>query len=286
MDTSNIGILIDSALDLDKNFRSRKNVRVVPVYVNFGEKSYKDRVDISIGKFFEMIETSKEWPTTSQPPPSDFYEAYDELAKETKTIYSFHISSKLSGTIQSAQIASKQFMEDNPDVKIKIIDTKSLSIGGQVVIEKFLQFYSQSKSEEEVWEPLQKFIDTFKVYIALYTLEYLVKGGRLKKSRSFIANLFNYKPLLILDDGELKPYKKARGYDKIVKLGVEEAFSGRKKDDKFKFVIAVVQDHQFAKQLLHELNEQYPNATGSIMTIGPALSVHAGPRAVCTMTYD
>ncbi len=285
MDTSKIGILIDSALDLDKNFRSKHHVKVVPVYINFGDTPYRDRVDLSIARFFDLIQTSKDWPTTSQPPPSDFYDAYKELAEETKEIYSFHVSSKLSGTIQSAKIASQEFMDDHPDVTVKVIDTLSVSVGGQIIIEKFLQLYQKADTLEEIWEPLNDFITNMKVFLSLYTLKYLVKGGRLKKSQSFIANLFNIKPVLILEEGELKPYAKARGYEKCVQMGINFAFEGRSTEENFKFIIAVVQDQNYAGKLKEDLEKKYPRAKGEIITIGPALSVHAGPRAVCCVTY-
>ncbi|RMG25095.1 MAG: DegV family protein [Methanobacteriota archaeon] len=286
MDASKIGILIDSALDVDKSFRLQNNVKVVPVYVNFGEKSYKDRVDLSIARFFDMIDSSKNWPTTSQPPPSDFYQAYKELSETTKEIYSFHVSSKLSGTIQSARIASEEFMDDHPDVSITIIDTLSVSIGGQIIIEKFLQLYQESKTTEEIWEPLDQFIHDLKVFLSLYTLKYLVKGGRLKKSQSFIANLFNIKPVLVLEDGELKPFVKTRGYKACVEKGIELAFQNRSPDEQFKFVIAVIKDQEYARELKMELENRYPKAEGTIISIGPALAVHAGPRAVCCVAYN
>lgn len=285
MDPSKIGILIDSALDIDRSFRNKYNVKVVPVYVNFGETSYKDRVDISIARFFDLIKTSKDWPTTSQPPPSDFYEAYKVLSEDTKEIYSFHVSKKLSGTLQSAKIASEEFMEDHPEVSITIIDTKSLSIGGQIIVEKFLDLFQKADSVDEIWGPLEEFKNQLKIYISLYTLEYLVKGGRLKKSRSIFANLLNIKPVLLLEDGELKPFDKARGYEKCVRKGLEYAFSGWNENDEFRFVLAAVQDQKFAEQLKTEMEMKYPNAKGEIITIGPALSVHAGPRAVCSLTY-
>ncbi len=285
MDTSSIGILLDSALDVDKEFRSKKNLYVVPVYVNFGEKAYKDRVDLSIAKFFEMVQESKDWPTTSQPPPADFYEAYEILAQDYKTIFSFHVSSKLSGTIQSAKIASQHFMEDHPEVKIYVVDTLSVSIGGQVVVQKFLEIYSRAELLDEVWEPLNHFIQTIRIYISLFTLKYLIKGGRLKKSQGLIANLLNIKPVLAVIDGAIVPYKKTRGYEKCVDLAMELAFEGYKQEEEFNYVVAVVQDNEKAVEVNKRIQQLYPNAKGSIITIGPALSVHAGPRAVCFLTY-
>ncbi len=281
-----VGILIDSALDVDKDIRNLPNLKVVPVYVNFGDISYKDRVEISIAKFFDEIKSNSNWPTTSQPSPGDFYEAYSDFSKDYKEIYSFHVSSRLSGTIQSAQIAANQIMEENPDVKIHLINTKSVSVGGQIIIEKFQQLLQTYKEYPEFSKELQEFINSMEIYLALHTLEYLIRGGRLSKPKGFLARIMGYQALLIIKDGIISPFDKARGFENCVKLAEKNAFKSRSADETFSFAVAHVNEPETAKQYLETLSKNFPNAKGKIVSIGPALSAHSGPRAMAFLSYN
>ncbi len=199
-----VKIMIDSTTDVIPAVRSR--CAVVPLSVRFGDTEYVDGVTIDHVTFYEKLLESKELPTTSQPTPDAFARAYAEALAEHDEVLVLTLSSTLSGTYQSATIAAM----DYPG-KVTVVDTQNASIGAGILTELALNMADQGKSPKEIAENITIMREKVAIFAMVDTLEYLKKGGRISKTVAFAGELLSVKPLICIDDGEIKMVGKARG---------------------------------------------------------------------------
>lgn len=196
-------IIVDSTADLFSELKSR--VGVVPLTVHFGEAEYLDGVTIDHKTFYEKLVESDVLPTTSQATPDSFIKEFQKIKEDGDSAVVITISSKLSGTYQSAVIAAEDF--DN----IYIVDSGSAAIGSVILAEKALKLADDGMNAREIAEKLNEEKEKI-VIIALFdTLEYLKKGGRISKTAAFAGSVLNIKPVLSVIDGEITVLGKARG---------------------------------------------------------------------------
>ena len=207
-------IIVDSTADLFTELKSR--VDVVPLTVHFGEEEYLDGVTIDHKTFYEKLIESDVLPTTSQTTPDSFIKEFQKIKENGDSAVVITISSKLSGTYQSAVIAAEGF--DN----IYIVDSGSAAIGSGILAERALKLADDGMNAREIAELLNEEKEKI-VIIALFdTLEYLKKGGRISKTAAFAGSLLNIKPVLSVIDGEITVLGKARGSKMGNNLLVEE----------------------------------------------------------------
>ena len=207
-------IIVDSTADLFTELKSR--VDVVPLTVHFGEEEYLDGVTIDHKTFYEKLIESDVLPTTSQATPDSFIKEFQKIKENGDSAVVITISSKLSGTYQSAVIAAEDF--DN----IYIVDSGSAAIGSGILAERALKLADDGMNAREIAELLNGEKEKI-VIIALFdTLEYLKKGGRISKTAAFAGSLLNIKPVLSVIDGEITVLGKARGSKMGNNLLVEE----------------------------------------------------------------
>ena len=196
-------IIVDSTADLFTELKSR--VDVVPLTVHFGEEEYLDGVTIDHKTFYEKLIESDVLPTTSQTTPDSFIKEFQKIKENGDSAVVITISSKLSGTYQSAVIAAEDF--DN----IYIVDSGSAAIGSGILAERALKLADDGMNAREIAELLNEEKEKI-VIIALFdTLEYLKKGGRISKTAAFAGSVLNIKPVLSVIDGEITVLGKARG---------------------------------------------------------------------------
>ena len=207
-------IIVDSTADLFTELKSR--VDVVPLTVHFGEEEYLDGVTIDHKTFYEKLIESDVLPTTSQATPDSFIKEFQKIKENGDSAVVITISSKLSGTYQSAVIAAEDF--DN----IYIVDSGSAAIGSGILAERALKLADDGMNAREIAKLLNEEKEKI-VIIALFdTLEYLKKGGRISKTAAFAGSLLNIKPVLSVIDGEITVLGKARGSKMGNNLLVEE----------------------------------------------------------------
>ena len=199
-----VKIIIDSTTDTIPAVRSR--CTVVPLSVRFGDKEYIDGVTIDYVTFYEKLMESTELPTTSQPTPDAFAQAYETALAEHDEVLVLTLSSALSGTYQSATIAAM----DYPG-KVFVVDTRNVSIGAGILTELAMEMADQGKKAKEIAEIVEKIREKVVIFAMVDTLEYLKKGGRISKTVAFAGELLAVKPLICIDDGEIKMMGKARG---------------------------------------------------------------------------
>jgi DegV family protein with EDD domain len=198
-------IVVDSTADLPTNLASDPNITMVPLTVYFGEEAYLDWVDIQPEEFYRKLEASPVLPRTSQPSPGAFLEQYKRLRDKYERVYSIHLSSKLSGTWASAEVACGQI--DG----VEVVDSRLATCGIALFVDRLVELMNKGTPEEE----FKAYIDWFRQHAMLLflplTLDQLYKGGRIGRASHLMGGLLNVKPVLSLTDGVVDVHKKVRG---------------------------------------------------------------------------
>ncbi len=207
-----IALVTDSTSDLPKEILEKYQIEVVPLTVHFGEKVYQDKIDLTTEEFFAKMESSEKMPTTSQPSVGLFMEKYRELSKEYDQILSIHLSSKLSGTIESARLAAVEI----DDCQIEIIDSRVTTLGLGFLVMMAARLRDQGKDIAFIKEKIENMRKNIYIAFTVSDLSYLEKGGRIGKAQAFLGSIFNFNPILELDgsQGEILPREKVRGAKK------------------------------------------------------------------------
>jgi len=278
-----VKILTDSTADLDKKTREHYNIHMIPLTVYFGEKSYKDGIEMLPDEFYKELRSNPNHPKTSQPTPEDFKTKYEELLKDSSDVISLHISSKMSGTYQSAHIAKKELNTD----KIHIIDSEYVAfLLGRIGIE-CAQAANQGKSANEIIELISRIKSNMYLYFIVDTLDYLQKGGRIGKASALIGGLLNIKPILQVKDGLVTPYEKKRGTKKALFRMTEllAEFLEKHKNASPVVVLAHADAPELMNQFTTQLNQVYDCSKTEVYPIGSVVGAHVGPGALAIGFY-
>ena len=198
-----VRIIVDSSTDVSEKYREK--IQFVPLTVRFGDREYLDGVEISKHQFYEMLVESDVLPTTSQATPAAFAEYLESVASAGDSAVVITLSSKLSGTYQSAVLAA----EDYPN--IYVVDSQSVAIGTGVLAQYAVELAQQGMGAEEIAQVLTQQREKVCVVALLDTLEYLKKGGRISKTVAFAGGMLNIKPVVTVQDGAVALIGKARG---------------------------------------------------------------------------
>ena len=210
-----VKIIVDSTADMTPEVAQR--VGIVPLTVHFGETEYIAGVDIDGQKFYEMLVESNVLPTTSQPTPYAFEEAFREAVEAGYEVVCLTCAGKLSGTNQSANIAAAEFPG-----KVHVVDSQTIAIGLGILAEHALYLLDKGLSAEEIaWKLLAK-REKIRLLALVDTLEYLKKGGRISSAVAFAGGMLNIKPVITLTGGEIRVLGKARGSRQGNNLLVQE----------------------------------------------------------------
>lgn len=279
-----IGIVCDSTCDLGPDRLAGLDVVMVPLKVTFGDDTYLDWLDVAPSRFYEMLSSASALPKTSQPSPADFARVYRELAEAgCDGIVSVHLSAAVSGTIESAVLASGMV-----DVPVRVVDTHTTNVGLSLALIAAVDARTAGSSLDEVESAARAVADVTTTLFALDILEYLVKGGRAGKAQGLAASLLSIKPVLTFGaDGVIAPYKKVKGTRKAI-LEIADAVAAAGADGKTVRVGILAGE---APELGSELKEAI-EATGvtwelvTTNTVGAVIGAYAGPRAVGAAFYS
>jgi DegV family protein with EDD domain len=273
----NTAIVLDSTADFPEAPERFPNFRIVPLYVRFGDESYKDYVEITPRWFYERLALAPQPPTTSQPTPGDFATAYDELAPSYERILSLQISSTLSGTFASAETAAAM----SGDGKVRVIDSRTVSASLAMLALGVQSRLEAGTTDEEIDAYVERYRREHRLLFTVQTLEYLAKGGRIGRAAALAGSLLNVKPILTIRDGEVVPLKKVRGNHKAFAEFRELFLSTSTDSERLKVGIA----HAVAPERMEALRElvehERPHAQIEIATtLGAVVGTHAGPGTV------
>ena len=199
-------ILVDSTFDFTPEQLELTGIEVVRLHVNFGGEDFVDGVDITPEGFYERLIESDALPTTSQAAPADFAEAFERLTANGDEVVCMTISSKLSGTYQSAMIAAADF-----EGRVRVVDTLNVALGAQILARYALRLASGGRGMDEVADELERVKGRVHIIALLDTLEYLKRGGRISAAAAAVGGVFSIKPVITIRDGAVAVIGKARG---------------------------------------------------------------------------
>ena len=272
----NTAIVVDSTADFPEAPGRFPNWRVVPLYVRFGDESYRDYVELSPHEFYERLRTAPEPPTTSQPTPGDFLAAYEELAGYER-ILSVHIAGKLSGTLQSAATAGRELGDD----RVRPLDSESASAAIAMLGLAIQRRLERGTTDEQVDALVERHRRRAGLFFTVETLEFLVRGGRIGRARGWAGELLHIKPILSIKEGEVLPVKRVRGNRKAF-LEFASAFEADTRDSPdLRVGIAHADAPEKAEALAEMVHRTRPQAQLEVVTeLGPVVGAHAGPGTV------
>ena len=202
-----IKVVTDSTSDLPADVAESLGIEVVPLNVHFGSDVYKDRVNLMPDTFYDKLINGDVLPTTSQPSVGEFIDVYERLGSDADGIVSVHISEKLSGTMNSARLASQQA---NADCPIEVVDTFQVSMGVGICAMEAAEVANSDGDMNQVILAARNAVTRSQCFFMLETLEFLQKGGRIGKAQALIGNLLKIRPMLILQEGEVHPLGRER----------------------------------------------------------------------------
>ncbi len=279
-----IALITDSTCDIPAEWREQYDLTVIPLTIVFGDQEYLDGVDISPEEFYNRLTTERPLPTTSQPSPRRFLEAYQAAAaKGAQEIIVFVISSAMSGTIQSARQAAEQM-----SIPVHIVDGKnnSMGLGWQVIAAA--REREAGGTVESILKIAGQVRDTMVYYITLNTMEYLAKGGRIGGATKFLETLLRIKPLICVNpiSGSVQPSIPARSRQGAINGLMKEFFSHI--DTQAPMHITVLHNAALdeAKELAERVQREYSPAEMFISIVSPVLGVHTGPKALALCGYS
>lgn len=269
-----VKVVTDSACDIPAELVEELGITVVPIYVMFGQKAFRDRIDLGTDEFFERLVQNNVHPTTSVPSPKDFANVYNEMAKETDEIISIHITSQESGTYNSA-LLGKELVEGN--CRVEVVDSKSVSMSMGMLVIAAAREAMAGKSLDQVADFVRRLVPTLHLMILVDTLRYVIRGGRLNKPTGLVGSVLRVRPLLTVKEGDLSVVGVARTKAKAVERLVTFAKSFSRVKE---IAVAYTTEHDEARHLLDRLKAAFPDATSYLTRVGPSLGTHAGPGAM------
>ena len=267
-----IKVVTDSTSDLPADVAESLGIEVVPLNVHFGSDVYKDRVNLMPDTFYDKLINGDVLPTTSQPSVGEFIDVYERLGSDADGIVSVHVSENLSGTMNSARLASQQA---NADCPIEVVDTFQVSMGVGICAMEAAEVANSGGDMNQVILAARNAVTRSQCFFMLETLEFLQKGGRIGKAQALIGNLLKIRPMLILQEGEVHPLGRERtrrkGIAKLVDTVAELApISG--------LAVMYSTGPDEAQTLAQNVSKfMIEGREPMMLQIGPVIGTYAGP---------
>lgn len=272
-----VRIVTDSTADLSPDQQRAAGITVVPLNVHFGDEVFRDRVDLSGSEFFRKLKAASQLPRTSQPSVGVFEEVFRSLTANGDDVVAILLSSKVSGTYNSALMAAQSVGAN----RVEVVDSLSASMALGFLALEGAMAAAAGADRGAVAERVRSLVPKARILCAIDTLTYLERGGRIGKARALVGSLLNFKPLITLRDGEVVPLGRARGRPQMLDRLVEML-----KKDGAVTGIAVLHGaaEAEAKHLRDRIAPDYPGLEIILTEIGPVLATHTGP-GVIGITY-
>lgn len=275
-----VKIITDTLSDITGDLIEELGITVVPLYVRFGEEIFRDRVDITSEEFYHRLVSKNILPSTTQPTPNDFLEVYDKLAEETDEILVIVVSSKLSGTCQSAQQAKDSF---TGKCRIEIVDSLSVAMPQGLIVISTVKAVQAGAGLDEAAQLARNAIQRSHLVAYFDTLKYLAKGGRIGKAQGLLGSMLSVKPILTIKDGEMAPLTRVRSLN----AGMDYLYnvvSGMPNIEALAVEYTTTPD--MADELTERIGEVYPKEKIYRSVISPVIGTYAGPGAVAVTILE
>jgi len=270
-------IVTDSTSDIPPAMAEALGIEVVPLTLMFGEEAYRDNLDMTPEQFYERLPRTAQLPTTSQPSPVEYMNVYRNILERypDSPILSFHISSGLSGTYQSAVLAKSMLEEEGEG--ITVVDSLSASYGFGFMVTQAARLSAEGKGPQEILEAVERLRQSRKLYFLVDTLEYLQKGGRIGKASAILGTLLNIKPILSIDaEGIIYAVEKVRGRKKAVARMIELFKEDLQDVNNINVAVGHTAEPESAREFLKELAGHFTLEEQVLTNIGPVVGSHVG----------
>jgi DegV family protein with EDD domain len=274
-------IVMDSAGEIPDEWRKEYDVFVIPVNIQFENKTYLQGIDLSNDDFYRLADSSGIIPKTSQPTPQQFIELYEKIARASDTILSLHVTSKLSGTFNSAVMAARELKN-----KLKVIpyDSGSGSAAMGFMCKEVRQLERAGATMQTILNRLDEIRKNVSIVLTLDTLEYARKSGRVKRLQAAIATLINIKPIVILKDGALDMKERVRTRQRAMSR-VVEIIHERVGDHLVNVAVVHSQSIDAAKQLIEKVNETLHVNELILSELSIGVAANLGPGTIGVIAY-
>ncbi|GAA3655099.1 DegV family protein [Asaccharospora irregularis] len=272
-----IKIITDGSCDFPQEVLDRVNPGIVGINVAFGEETYIGREEIDDETFYEKMRAHKELPKTSSPSPDRFIELYN---CEEEEILVITLTSRLSSTYSNAVLAKQMYLEHHGDKRIEVVDSQSGSIGVALMILKCGQMIEEGKTMDELLEEIEEIKKRIVFFGALDTLENAIKGGRVNALAGRLINALNFKVIIRIDEGLVKPIDKARGEGNSLKKSFEYVKNNVGNSDNKIIAIAHSNCHEKALRIKKFIEEHYSFEEILISSIGPIMGTFTSEGAI------
>jgi DegV family protein with EDD domain len=264
-------IITDSTADIPNEIAKEYQINIVPIYVRFGDNVYRDGVDLSPGQFYEKLGDNRVIPSTSQPSPEDFFKVYSEEANNSTGIISIHISSKISGTYNSALLAKRLLSNNFP---IEVIDSTFNSAGLALTVLTAAKSAREGKDMQSITSDILKAISEIKMFGMFSTTKYLARSGRVNKAIAVAGNFLNVKPLMTFRDGEII----RAGFVRTVPQGINRIVRFIESKMPISELMIVHSEVPEQAEQLKTMAARYIDSNRVIVgQLGATLGVHGGP---------
>lgn len=276
-----IKISTDSTADIPQSFLEELNISVLPLTILTGDKEYRDGIDITPEDFYEILDTAKKLPVSSQVGLPLYLELYEKTWKEGYTdLVHISINSKGSGTYQAAVLGREMFLEQNPDCKLNIhlIDSKTYSMAYGIPVIEGARMARDGADVQAITGHIQEWLDNTRPMFVPLDLKCVKKSGRISPAAAFVGDAIGLKPLITFEDGEAKILSKARGEQAALKLLLDTCMKERKKGTNYAIVYGKNKDaYEKLRAMCAEVMDIPPIAEYSV---GCIISINTGPNMI------
>jgi DegV family protein with EDD domain len=277
-----IRIITDSTCEGSAELMTHPAVTVVPLYVLFGQEALRDGVEISRAQFWARLPKATVLPSTSQATPADFLKLFRRFTDAGDEVITVVLSSKLSGTYDSAI----QALADLPGRPIDVVDSLSISIGLGLMVQEAVQMVEAGATRAEIVAHLNAIRGQVRILFVLETLEYLQRGGRIGKAQAFVGTLLKFKPLLSIVDGEVEPVARVRSTRRALETMLESlAQQVSARGPQVRLAVTHADVPEEAARIGQALAEQFGTSQLFISALGPVLGTHVGPGTIGAAVY-
>jgi DegV family protein with EDD domain len=269
-------IITDSTADLTKEQYEKYDIGFVPLTVHLGERSWRDFYDIEPDEYYSMLRNTRVFPSTSQPSPQDFIEAFTPFVAVDEPILSIHLSAKLSGTYQSALLARNHF----PNARIEVLDSLQASLGLGLIVLLCAERMVSGTPFSDVVSLAKELTGKVDTYFSVDSLEYLQRGGRIGRAQALLGTFMKIKPLLRLTDGEVQPVEKIRTTERLLSRFVELVKNAAIDGASLHLSTGESDNSDLMSKLLGQLSAIPGVSLIHRCKLGGVITSHAGPGAL------
>lgn len=267
-------VVTDSTADLPPELAQELDITVVPLRVIFGSEVFRDGIDLTTDEFFRRLPQAEELPTTSQPSVGEFRQVYEQLAERSDRILSVHLSAGFSGTVETARQAAAQLAER---CRIEALDSGTVSMAMGFAAIAAARAARDGGDLDACAEAARSVLRRQRLAVAVDTLEYLRRGGRIGRAQAFLGGLLRLKPILTIRDGEAFPLARVRTRRKALDELLRTCLEGGRPVEATVMYTTTEDDARFVAD---EITRRHPGIPVHVGRIGPVIGVHGGPGLV------